>query len=190
MNSVHSTASPAPAPAFYRLGGWVARHRWPVLVGYLIVFVIVGVFGVRVFGAMQSGGFDDPAADSARAATALAEEFGTRDPVVVLAIESPDGVDAGATQAQTLLDDIGEVSGVSEVVSYWSTGGAPSLLSEDGITTRALVYADGGADTAQISTDIVDTYTGPQGDLVVYAFGGEVVGNAFTTTITGDLARA
>ena len=190
MNSVHSTAALIPAPAFYRLGGWVARHRWPVLIGYLIVFVIVGIFGLRVFGAMQSEGFDDPASDSARAATALAEEFGTRDPVVVLAIESSDGVEAGTAEAQALLDDIGQVSGVSEVVSYWSTGGAPTLLSEDGITTRALVYAEDDADTAQISTDIVDTYTGEQGNLIVYAFGGDVVGNAFTTTITGDLARA
>ena len=190
MTGTVQVTSDVKAPAFYRLGGWVARHRWPVLIGYLVVFVIVGVFGVRVFGAMQSEGFDDPASDSARAATVLAEEFGARDPVVVLAIESPDGVDAGATQAQELLDDIGQVSGVSEVVSYWSTGGAPSLLSEDGITTRALVYAEDGADTAQISTDIVDTYAGEQGDLIVYAFGGDVVGNAFTTTITGDLARA
>ncbi|MDP5094821.1 MAG: hypothetical protein NWQ12_03050, partial [Candidatus Nanopelagicales bacterium] len=86
MNSVQSSVAPAKTPAFYRFGGWVARHRWPVLIGYLIVFVIVGVFGVRVFGAMQTGGFDDPASDSARAATVLAEEFGTRDPVVVLAI--------------------------------------------------------------------------------------------------------
>ena len=190
MNSVHSTAALVPAPAFYRLGGWVARHRWPVLIGYLIVFVIVGIFGLRVFGAMQSEGFDDPASDSARAAVALAEEFGARDPVVVLAVESSVGVEAGTAEAQALLDDIGQVSGVSEVVSYWSTGGAPTLLSEDGITTRALVYAEDDADTAQISTDIVDTYTGEQGNLIVYAFGGDVVGNAFTTTITGDLARA
>ena len=180
----------AKAPAFYRLGGWVARHRWPVLIAYLVIVVIVGVFGVRVFGAMQSEGFDDPASDSARAATALEEEFGTRDPIVVLAIESPDGVDAGATQAQELLGDIGEVSGVSEVISYWSTGGAPSLVSEDGITTRALVYAYEGVDTAEVSADIVDEYAGQQGGLVVYAFGGDVVGNAFTETITGDLARA
>ena len=180
----------AKAPAFYRLGGWVARHRWPVLIAYLVIVVIVGVFGVRVFGAMQSEGFDDPASDSARAATALEEEFGTRDPIVVLAIESPDGVDAGATQAQELLGDIGEVSGVSEVISYWSTGGAPSLVSEDGITTRALVYANEGVDTAEVSADIVDEYAGQQGGLVVYAFGGDVVGNAFTETITGDLARA
>jgi putative drug exporter of the RND superfamily len=190
MNSVQSSVVPAKSPAFYRFGGWVARHRWPVLIGYLVVFVIVGVFGLRVFGAMQTGGFDDPASDSARAATVLAEEFGTRDPVVVLAIESPEGVDAGATQAQALLDDIGQVSGVSEVVSYWSTGGAPTLLSEDGLTTRAFVYAEEGADTEKISAEIVDTYAGQQGDIYVYAFGGEVVGNAFTDTITGDLARA
>jgi putative drug exporter of the RND superfamily len=183
-------ATDVKAPAFYRFGGWVARHRWPVLIGYLVVFVIVGVFGVRVFGAMQTGGFDDPASDSARAATVLAEEFGTRDPVVVLAIESPEGVDAGAAQAQALLDDVGQVSGVSEVVSYWSTGGAPTLLSEDGLTTRAFVYADEGADTEKISADIVDTYSGQQGDVFVYAFGNDVVGNAFTDTITGDLARA
>lgn len=190
MNSVHSSPAPAKNPAFYRFGGWVARHRWPVLIGYLVVFVIVGVFGVRVFGAMQTGGFDDPASDSARAATVLAEEFGTRDPVVVLAIESPEGVDAGATQAQSLLDDIGQVSGVSEVVSYWSAGEAPTLLSEDRLTTRAFVYADEGADTGKISADIVDTYSGQQGDVIVYVFGNDVVGNAFTDTITGDLSRA
>ena len=185
-----SAATASEKTAFYRLGGWVARHRWPVLIGYLVAFVIVGVFGVRVFGAMQSEGFQDPKSESARTAAALADEFGKRDPVTVLAIESPEGIDAGATAAQDLLDGMAQVNGVSEVVSYWSTGGAPILLSEDGITTRALVYGVEGADAAQISADIVDDFAGQQGDLLVYAFGGDVVGNAFTDTITGDLARA
>ena len=43
MNSVQSSVGPAKSPAFYRFGGWVARHRWPVLIGYLVVFVIVVV---------------------------------------------------------------------------------------------------------------------------------------------------
>ena len=189
IDSVQADPDTRP-PAFYRLGAWVARHRWPVLIGYLVVFVIVGVFGVRVFGTMQSGGFQDPNSESAQAATALAEEFGTRDPIVVLAIESPNGVEAGAVAAQDLLADVTAVDGVSEVVSYWSTGGAPLLLGNDGLTTRALVYAADGADTAQISADIVENFTGQQEDLNVYAFGGDVVGNAFTDTITGDLARA
>lgn len=190
MNTVQTTPAPAKAPAFHRLGAWVARHRWPVLIGYLVVFLIVGVFGVRVFGAMQSGGFQDANSESARAAAALADEFGTRDPLVVLAIESPAGVDAGAAQAQQLLDGVAQVDGVSEVVSYWSTGGAPAFLGNDGLTTRALVYATDGADTEQVSADIVENYAGQRGDLMVYAFGGDVIGNAFTTTITGDLARA
>ena len=189
IDSVQADPDTRP-PAFYRLGAWVARHRWPVLIGYLVVFVIVGVFGVRVFGTMQSGGFQDPNSESAQAATALAEEFGTRDPIVVLAIESPNGVEAGAVAAQDLLADVTAVDGVSEVVSYWSTGGAPLLLGNDGLTTRALVYAADGADTAQISADIVENFTGQQEDLNVFAFGGDVVGNAFTDTITGDLARA
>ena len=177
-------------PAFERLGAWVARHRWPVLIGYLVVFVVTGVFGVRVFGAMQSGGFTDPASESVRAAAALADEFGTRDPAAVLVIESRDGVEAGATQAQALLKRVGALDGVEQVVSYWSTGGNPSLLGNDGLSTRALVYAKEGADTEQLSTDIVDGFAGQQGDLFVYAFGADVVGNAFTETITGDLARA
>ena len=187
MNSVQTREG---RPAFYRLGGWVARHRWPVLISYLVLMVVVGVFGVRVFGAMQSGGFADPGSESSRAATALADEFGTRDPVAVLAIESPGGVDAGAAEAQQLLDGVATVDGVAEVVSYWSTGGAPSLLGNDGLTTRALVYPTEGADLEQVSADIVDNYAGQRGNLTVYVFGGGAVGNAFTTTITGDLARA
>jgi uncharacterized membrane protein YdfJ with MMPL/SSD domain len=48
---------------FHRLGAWVARHRWPVLVSYLVLVVVVGVFGIRVFAAMESEGFNDPASD-------------------------------------------------------------------------------------------------------------------------------
>ncbi|MGI9197687.1 MAG: MMPL family transporter, partial [Candidatus Nanopelagicales bacterium] len=124
------------------------------------------------------------------AAAALADEFGTRDPVAVLAIESPGGVEAGATQAQELLADVSQTPGVEEVLSYWSTGGAPTFLGDDGNTTRALVYATEGADTEELSAEIVADFAGQRGDLVVYAFGGDIVGNAFTETITGDLARA
>ena len=185
-----TTVPEAKAGLFHRWGALVARRRWPVLIGYLVLVVIVAVFGIRIFAAMQSGGFNDPASDSVRAAAALADEFGTRDPVAVLAIESPGGVEAGAAQAQELLDDVSQTPGVEEVLSYWSTGGAPTFLGTDGNTTRALVYATEGVDTEELSADIVADFAGQRGDLVVYAFGGDIVGNAFTETITGDLARA
>ena len=175
--------------AFHRFGAWVAHHRWPVLIAYLVLLVVCGVFGVRVFGAMEAEGFNDPASDSVRAAAILAEEFGTEDPLIILAIETPSGAEASAAEATALLDEIAAVDGVDQVVSYWSTGGTESFLGADGRTAQALVFSD-DTDTATITTEIVDTFTGQQGDLVVYAFGGEVIGNAFTEQISGDLAVA
>lgn len=189
MNAVHISAGPGRVSPFARLGSFVARHRWPVLIGYLITAMVFGVFGVQVFGAMKSEGFIDPGGEAARAAAALENDFGTTDPAVVIVIQAPTDVDAEAAAATALLDEVATVPGVERIVSYWSTG-SPQLRSDDGATAQAFVYADPDADRAQLASDIVDDYTGQQGDLVVYAFGGEVIGNAFTEQISGDLARA
>jgi RND superfamily putative drug exporter len=189
--STQSPAQPASQkrPPFARLGAFVARHRWPVLIGYVVSAVIFGIFGVQVFANMKSEGFADPGGEAARAAAYVQDEFGASDPALVLVIQTPTDVDADAAAATALLDDVAAVPGVESVISYWSTG-APELRSEDGRTAQAFVYADPDADLEQLSADIVDTYTGQQGDLTVYAFGGEVIGNAFTEQISGDLARA
>jgi RND superfamily putative drug exporter len=189
--STQSPAQPASQkrPPFARLGAFVARHRWPVLIGYVVSAVIFGIFGVQVFANMKSEGFADPGGEAARAAAYVQDEFGASDPAVVLVIQTPTDVDADAAAATALLDDVAAVPGVESVISYWSTG-APELRSEDGRTAQAFVYAEPDTDLEQLSTDIVDTYTGQQGDLTVYAFGGEVIGNAFTEQISGDLARA
>ena len=189
--STQSPAQPASQkkPPFYRLGAFVARHRWPVLIGSSISAVIFGIFGVQVFANMKSEGFVDPGGEAARAAAYLQDDFGAQDPAVILVIQSPTDVDTDAAAATALLDGVAAVPGVESIVSYWSTG-APQLRSDDGRTAQAFVYADSGADLEQLSADIVDTYTGQQGDLTVYAFGGEVIGNAFTETISGDIARA
>ena len=190
MNSVHTNV-PAPASgAFARFGGTVARRRWPVLIASLIAMALFGVFGVQVFGAMQSAGFDDPGSDSSRAAVALAEDFGVEDPVAILAVETPTSLDADAAAATNLLDRVAALDGVASVVSYWSTGGAPTLAGNDARTGQAFVMAEQGADREQLGARIVDEFTGQQGDLVIYAFGGEIIGNAFNDTISGDLARA
>ena len=184
---IRSDATPG---IFHRFGGWVARHRWTVLIGYLVAMVVFGVFGVQVFGAMKSEGFNYPSSDSSRAADVLATDFGVTDPAAILAIETPTGVDADAAAATALLDDVAALAGVDSVVSYWSTGGAPSFLGTDGRTGQAIVIAEDGVDREQLAADIVAQVGGEQGELVVYAFGGEIIGNAFNDTITGDLARA
>lgn len=190
MNIVHNTSAPGKSPTFARLGALVARHRWPVLIGYLALMAVVGTFGVRVFGAMESAGFSDPASDSSRVAEILPEEFGAVDPVVVLAIETPTSPQDDAAAAQELLDRVVAIDGVDEVVSYWSTGGAEPFLGSDGRTARALVVATDDADREAVSEAVVEAVADKQGGLVVYAFGGEVVGTAFNEQISGDLALA
>ena len=184
---IRPTARPG---MFYRLGGFVARHRWPILITYLIAMVAFGVFGVQVFGAMKSEGFNYPGSDSSRAAALLADEFGVDDPVAILAIETPTDVETDAAAAQEFLDEVAAIDGVKSVVSYWSTGGAPIFLGNDGRTGQALVLAEDGVDRVELANDITTEISGERRDLTVYAFGGEIIGNAFNDTITGDLARA
>ncbi|MFM7146410.1 MAG: hypothetical protein ACKOW5_08765, partial [Actinomycetales bacterium] len=96
MASRVDTVQSSTPGIFHRLGSWVARHRWPVLIGYLIAMVLFGVFGVQVFGAMKSEGFNYPGSDSSRAAAVLEEDFGVTDPAAILAIETPTNVDTDA----------------------------------------------------------------------------------------------
>ena len=188
MNSVQDT--PQRHGLFFRLGAWVARRRWPVLIAYLVAMGVFGVLGVQVFGSMKSEGFNFPGSDSSRAAEMLANDFGVRDPLAILAIETPTDLDTDAPAATALLDQVAALDGVEAVVSYWSTGGAPALAGKDGRTGQALVIAADGADRKALSTQIVDRFSGSQGELRVYAFGGEIIGTAFNDTITSDLARA
>ena len=149
-----------------------------------------GVFGTQIFGAVQSEGFSDPNSDSSRAATILVDEFGISEPVAILGIQTPTNIDTDALAATTLLDKVSNLDGVQSIVSYWSTGGATSLRGNDDRTGQAIVIAEDNVDTAELAKQIVEEFSGAQGELFVYVFGGDVVGNAFEETITSDLYRA
>ncbi len=191
MNTVHSTPTHRDT-VFGRLGRFTVRRRWPVLIAYLVSLVVMGAVGIGVFGSLQSGGFSDPASDSSRATTILEQDFGAKDPVVVLAVESPTDIDdpATVTAAADLVEEVSAVDGVDAVVSYWTSGQPEQLRGSDGRTGQVIVYADPDADVGDLSTALEDTFSGSRGDLTVYVFGGGPIGNAFNETITRDLARA
>ena len=106
MVGVNTTPEARPTPPFARLGAFVARYRWPVLIGYLISAVVFGIFGVQVFANLKTEGFSDPGGEAARAAAYVQDEFGVIDPAVVLIIQTPTDVDADAPAANALLDDV------------------------------------------------------------------------------------
>ncbi|PWJ46978.1 putative drug exporter of the RND superfamily [Quadrisphaera granulorum] len=181
-----------------RLARTVVRLRRTTLVAVVLGVLLAGGIGASALSRLQSQGFDDPGSESARAATALRDDFGVTDPDVVLAVQSAapgtSAVDPSTAAAATaLVDRIAAEPGVDSVVSYWTSGRPPALLSTDGRAGQVLVHTDPGASpstTEALGERVLDDYAGSRDGLQVYAGGRAVVGHAISSTIASDLALA
>ncbi|HEU4397080.1 MAG TPA: MMPL family transporter [Actinomycetota bacterium] len=117
-----------------RLGRFVLRRRWAILAATLAAVALAGAFGGGAIGHLKSGGFEDPAAESVKAAAVLRGTFGTGDPNLVLLVTAKNGdVDDPAVtrRGQELTRRLAAEPDLTQVASYWSLH-APSLRSEDG----------------------------------------------------------
>ncbi|HEU0213722.1 MAG TPA: MMPL family transporter [Jiangellaceae bacterium] len=168
------------------LGSFVARHARGVLVASVIVLVGVGVLGAGAFGKLQTGGFEDPHAESTVASDLIDERFGGESDLVFLvtsdagSVDDPGPAAAGAALTAKLTAD----PELSRVVSYWDSG-APALRSDDG--SQALIVANlGGAEAGSVA----ERYAGASGPLEVTVGGGAVAGEDVTDQVLRDLAVA
>lgn len=191
----HGTASAARKGLdmlFERLGHFTYRRRRAVLaLTGLFVAVAIG-WGTGVFGSLSDGGFEDPKAESTVTAALVDTTFGhvTGDVVVVYQ-------DAGATiddpafggAVESALNAL-PLSEVTSVTSYWSTGGAPGFVSDDGGATFATLALAGSTDAEREESYLavadslvvpgVDSYRGGQVPTFV----------DINSQIENDLARA
>jgi len=179
-----------------RLGGAVFRRRWAVLTVTGVLLVAAGLFGGGVFGAVKSGGFTDPAAQSSRADRLLAERFGAGDANLVLVVTAPGGsVDDPAVVAagQALTARLTGDPQIAYAASYWTLGGAPPLRSSGG--NRALVLARIAGD----DTDAIDwlhehrsfyEFTAADGTVSVAVSGITAAYEEVSRTVESDLVRA
>jgi RND superfamily putative drug exporter len=178
---------------FERLAHLVVHRRRATLVLFVVGLVVTGVLGGGVFSRLQASGFDDPGSESAAAATYLRDTFGVADPVVVLAVETRDGLDAQAAQATALVEKVRTEPGVTQVVSYWTSGRPAPLAGTDGRTGQVLVFGDATAtydQRADLGKRLLADYGGARDGLVVHVGGQAVVFSAFNENITRDLGRA
>jgi len=183
---------------FTRIGHLTVRRRRLVL-ALSGIFVLLGaVLGTGVFGRLQAGGFEDPASESARAARAVASDFGSGQPNLVLVLDAADGtVDSTATAAagDRVLATVATDRSVAEAVSYWSLGRVAPLRSTDGAAAIVLARVTGSdnevLDAAKrITADAGAGGGGAAGAVRVQSAGLLAVNGAVTSTIEGDLARA
>ena len=119
------------------------RRSRAVLVFALLFVLVAGALGGGVADSLTSGGFDDPGTESSRAEDLLTDRYGAGTPNLLLLVTAPDGSDVDSPEVadagRALTDELAAEPGVTDVVSYWSEGGAPPLRSEDG--ARGLVVA-------------------------------------------------
>ena len=128
------------------------RRPWRVVLAGTLFVLVAGALGGGVAENLTTGGFEDPATETARASELLDERFGAGVPNVILLVTATDGdVDSPhvAAAGQALTDELSAEPGVTGVVSYWSEGNAPPLRNHDG--SRAIVVGriDGDEDEVE-----------------------------------------
>ena len=182
---------------FEKLGHLIVRRSKVVLIVFTITILAAGGIGSLAFGKLDSGGYSDLSSESAKAATYLTEKFGVVEPVAVLVVDSGDKPveDAQISQAAIALEKkISQVPGISKTLSFWSTGGAPSMKATDGKAAFLFAYADLKSNDfdqlGKIGAQIQKEFDGANGDLTVYASGSGVITYAINHKIEKDLLLA
>ena len=155
-----------PSP-LHRFGAVLARHAKVVLLVAAVLLVGAGALGTKAFAELQSGGFEDPGAESTTAGALLREHFAP-DPNLVLIATATDGdLDAPAALAagRTLTARLAGTADVKIVGSYFATP-LPALRSKDGRSGLILAVVSGSQGHAvSIGEDISGQYMGTRDGL-------------------------
>lgn len=171
----------------------IRRRRW-VWVGSVLFVFLAGGFGAGVQEHLSTGGFEDPGAESTKAAEALRGEFNQQEPNLVMVITAKEGsVDDPANEAAgvALTERLSGEDYISFAGSYWSLFKAPPLRSSDGSQAMLLARIKGDEDEVDEEIEgILDEYAGDQGALTVDITGMGPVFHEVGTTIEEDLRKA
>ncbi|GAC1312445.1 MAG: MMPL family transporter [Acidimicrobiales bacterium] len=172
----------------------VVRHRRAVLVAAALVVLASFAYGGKVATKLNTGGFDDPRAQSTLAAKALTAQFHTGDPNVVLLVTARTGtVDSPAVAAagRALTARLGSTRYVTGAVSYWTLGSPPPLKSRDAHQALVVARLTGSDDQINVRVkDILTTFNATSGPIGVQVTGQAAVFRQVGTTIRTDLAKA
>ena len=176
-----------------RLGRFLLRRRWAVLAATLVAVIVSGVVGGSAITRLKSGGFDDPAAESTRAAEVLRDQFGTGDPNLVLLVTAKGGdVDdpAVAAAGETITRRLAAEPDLAQVLSYWAAD-APALKSADGAQALVLGRITGDEEDLDArAAALTDAYARDDADLRVQVGGQAQVFREVGEQVEADLARA
>ncbi|MEP6695946.1 MAG: MMPL family transporter [Pseudonocardiales bacterium] len=132
---------------FDALGGFAYRRRRLVLGAAGLFLAFAALWGTGVFGALSSGGFDDPKSESYRGQQLLEQRFGRDGGDVVALYTSKNATVDDATVGAAISKTLGGLprDKVGSVASYYSTH-APAFVSADRHSTCAVIVLRGATD--------------------------------------------
>lgn len=169
----------------------LSNHPRRSLAGLLLFVVLAGFFGGSVAGALSDdGGFAPADAESVTAIDAITDATGeSPSPGVVLLVGEDGGPAATPAQVESATERLGEIDGISSVVSAANAPPAATegLVSSDGSRSLVLGTLAAGADDGEVTEAVVEAFA----DDPEITVGGEVVGGTqLGETVESDLARA
>lgn len=180
------------APVLYKLGLFIARHAKAVLVLGGIFLIGAVALGSQAFGELQSGGFDNPGSQSARAIALSAEKFGAEPNLVMVVSADSGSVDDDAVRARgaALTAELAAEPDVTITASYFAMP-LPALKSEDGKSAMVLaVIAGNQSEMVSRGGELIDQLAGDH-DAVTVRFGGAAgLYGDINAQVTSSLARA
>ena len=176
-----------------RVGLFVVRRRWLVLIATGLFVAAAGFFGGGVARQLSNGGFQDPSSESALAADALEDVFDTGEPNLLLLVTAEAGVDDPAVRevGLALTAELAGEGHVVEVVSYWSLFNAPPLRGEDGRQALVLGRILGNEDEVrEVIDDLSPRYNRESSGTTVAVAGSAELFRQVSERVEADLVKA
>lgn len=178
-----------------RWAGVVARRARLTIAAALAATVLLAVAASGALGAMTLSLWEAPGTESVRAQEVLTGAFATNSANLVLLVTARGGTvdDPGvAGAANEVAAELGTVSGVRDVWSYWSDGADPTLRSADGGRAVILAWLDGDPTEArrQLTETIIPGFTREGPAISVEVAGGEAISAQIGDQARTDFLRA
>ncbi|MCF6386311.1 MMPL family transporter [Mycobacterium sp. MBM] len=163
-----------------------------ILAAAALLAVAAAIFGVPVTQKLAAGGFQDPAAESSRAAELLTGRFNQGDMQLLIVVSDPSGAMSPAARrvGTEIVSALRDSEHVAEVSSAWTVPqpAAAELLSRDGTAGLIVAGITGGEKYAQDhAKDLVDALVHDQDGVRVQAGGLAMVNTQITEQSQRDL---
>jgi len=176
----------------YRIARLAISVPRRVIIVAALLMVAIGAFGIPVAQHLSPSGFQDPSAESSRAADLLTEKFGQGDVPLVIVITAPDRFDSPQARsvAEATIDELTRSGHVATITSAWTAppAAASALVSVDkksGLIITGVVGPEGKQQT--YTRELTDAIDGDRGGIIVRAGGAAMVNLQITEQSKRDL---